>query len=184
MKKVIGHFSGNYGIGEPFVFQSKDNSLSHYQAGHPCHYYYLSGRVGRLMMNMLLLENKNSHKLFMKFGYIMCIAAFIIWLINAIEKFKALPTSSKVSFKYGDEGDKLLRFPIVTLCKDLQKGYYETPYFLNYIESCLTEGQSVEELVKKVSCISNLDFITNYICDTCLIIHCTAQGSSQLLVTI
>ena len=115
-------------------------------------------------MNMLLLKNQNqkNHKLFINFGYIICFAAFIIWLINAIEKFRALPTSSKVSFNYGDEGDKLLRFPIVTLCKDLQTvqnecsstvGYYESPYFLNYIESCLTEGESVEELVKKVSSI-------------------------------
>ena len=115
-------------------------------------------------MNMLLLKNQNqkNHKLFINFGYIICFAAFIIWLINAIEKFRALPTSSKVSFKYGDEGDKLLRFPIVTLCKDFKSvqnmcsstDYYESPYFINYIESCLTAGESVEELVKKVSFIS------------------------------
>ena len=98
----------------------------------------------------------------MYFGYIICFAAFMIWLINAIEKFRALPTSSKVSFKYGDEGDKLLRFPIVTLCKDFKSvqnmcsstDYHESPYFINYIESCLTAGESVEELVKKVSFIS------------------------------
>ena len=115
------------------------------------------------ILKMLLLKNNNHHhNLFMYFGYIICFATFMIWLINAIEKFRALPTSSKVSFKYGDEGDKLLRFPIVTLCKDFKSvqnmcsstDYYESPYFINYIESCLTAGESVEELVKKVSFIS------------------------------
>ena len=55
--------------------------------------------------------------LIVRLFYAICLIAFLVWLIQAIKKYQSMSTSSKISFKYGDDGNKLVRFPSVTICQ-------------------------------------------------------------------
>ena len=97
-----------------------------------------------------------------------CLLAFLVWLIHAISNYQSLATSSKISFKHGDDGDKMVRFPSVSIC---QSGEYDNagnvwndvetcnglstdpPYFLSYLEHCLESNvnTTLPELIQNVS---------------------------------
>ena len=34
-----------------------------------------------------------------------------------MDNYESMSTSSKISFRYGDNGDKLIKFPSITICK-------------------------------------------------------------------
>ena len=124
---------------------------------------------------------RKTHRIIVQFFNAICLSAFIVWLIQAIDNYQSLATSSKVSFKYGDTGDKTVRFPSVTICQsgdfhtneyadyDYYNGYgsnlwknvercgdtstTEPPYFLTYLEDCLESGknETVLDLMEKVT---------------------------------
>ena len=43
---------------------------------------------------------------------------FLYWSATAIVKFKSWPTSSKVSYRYGDDGHGNIDFPAISICMD------------------------------------------------------------------
>ena len=63
------------------------------------------------------MELDNTHKICTKIFQIICFAFFTLWFMYAWEDYQAFPTSSKISFKFGDNGEKLLKFPLLSLCK-------------------------------------------------------------------
>ena len=75
------------------------------------------------------IMDKRMQRIFWKFCYATCLIAFIIWLINAIDNYQSIPTSSKVSYEYGDREasinyvEKILRIltPIPPLTSLLHK---------------------------------------------------------------
>ena len=127
------------------------------------------------------MDVRKTHRIIVQFFNAICLSAFIVWLIQAIDNYQSLATSSKVSFKYGDTGDKTVRFPSVTICQsgdfhtneyadyDYYNGYgsnlwknvercgdtstTEPPYFLTYLEDCLEYGdnETVLDLMEKVT---------------------------------
>ena len=119
---------------------------------------------------------RTTHRIIVQFFHAICLTAFIVWLIQAIDNYQSLATSSKVSFKYGDEGDKTVRFPSVSICqsgdfhineyadygygsnlwKNVQRcggSITEPPYFLTYLEDCLESGdnETVLDLMEKIT---------------------------------
>ena len=65
--------------------------------------YYLFSNIGSGVM-----DNRKIYKIIVTFFYAICFIAFFIWLIQAIDNYQSLATSSKVSFKHGDDGDKMV----------------------------------------------------------------------------
>ena len=63
------------------------------------------------------MELDNTHRNCTKFFQIIGFVFFIIWFINIWEDYQMFPISSKISFKFGDNGEKLLKFPLLSLCK-------------------------------------------------------------------
>ena len=107
--------------------------------------------------------------------YLICLGFFLVWLTNAVQNYAAMPTTTNVAIKYGDDNMKNATFPSITFCKRpyvdefhwsgrkvflwkklepcINKSSISEPYFLSYLEECLQSGtqQTVAELVKKVS---------------------------------
>ena len=52
-----------------------------------------------------------------QFFYFLFSLTFVVWLISAMDSYQSMSTSSKISFRYGDNGDKLIKFPSITICK-------------------------------------------------------------------
>ena len=44
------------------------------------------------------------------------VLGLIAWSIYSIQKYLEWPTASTVTLNYGDNGDNLVRFPVVTIC--------------------------------------------------------------------
>ena len=63
------------------------------------------------------MELDNTHRNCTKFFQIIGFVFFIIWFINVWKDYQTFPISSKISFKFGDNGEKLLKFPLLSLCK-------------------------------------------------------------------
>ena len=98
------------------------------------------------------------HKLFWKVCYAICFGLFFVWLSFAIDNYLGYSTSSKISLNYGDNGNKLLRFPVVTLCKEVKKSTFymwknnekclsnqipnKPPFFYNFLENCLINNDN------------------------------------------
>ena len=130
------------------------------------------------------MEFNETMKCLRTFCYITCLSLFVAWLINAVENYVSMPTTSKFSLKYGDDGKKNARFPLVSICrvptfttqgntttvnlwnnaepcKNMPK--LSKPYFLSYLEACLENDKDVlvSELMEKVT--YNVDEVFNTI---------------------
>ena len=66
---------------------------------------------------MEILDFSKTRKAIVKFCYGFFLILFLVWLYQAVNNYQSWATSSKVSYKYGDEGDKLVRFPSVSICQ-------------------------------------------------------------------
>ena len=62
-------------------------------------------------------------------GTIVCFATFFIWSKLALEKLIAEPISSSISFKDGDDGRGLIKYPIVTFCPKSLSYFTQSPDF-------------------------------------------------------
>ena len=108
--------------------------------------------------------------------YIFFFTIFMAWLMYAIDNYQSLPTSSKFTLKYGDDGDKFVRYPSVTICKEPNVIFYELwqgfvnnlkedcnisdvnyfpepPYFLSLLENCLENSSNItaSDIVQKLT---------------------------------
>ena len=117
------------------------------------------------------MEFNETMKCLRTFCYITCLSLFIAWLINAVENYVSMPTTSKFSLKYGDDGKKNARFPLVSICRMPNKAnatsmrlwndaepcknmtILSKPYFLSYLETCLENEKdvTVSELMERVT---------------------------------
>ena len=126
--------------------------------------------------------------------YLTCFGLFLVWLGNAMKSYLAMPKTTNVSLKYGDDNKKNASFPSITFCKGpfgrfeeggmtmmvwnnntacSKNSRLEKPYFLSYIEDCLESGnnETVSELVNKVTYNPNEVFVN---------INTRPEGSSPL----
>ena len=69
---------------------------------------YLFSNIGSGVM-----DHRKIYKIIVTFFYAICFIAFFIWLIQAIDNYQSLATSSKVSFKHGDDGTMVKRCQII-----------------------------------------------------------------------
>ena len=53
--------------------------------------------------------------------YVLCCIAFGAWLMDAVNNYAKMWASSTVSLRNGDDGDRLVRFPVISLCKPADK---------------------------------------------------------------
>ena len=58
-----------------------------------------------------------THKVIWNFCFIICLLVFGGWFLSASSGYLEMSASSSVSMKFGDEGDKFVRFPTLTFCK-------------------------------------------------------------------
>ena len=115
-----------------------------------------------------VMDHRKIYKIIVTFFYAICFIAFFIWLIQAIDNYQSLATSSKVSFKHGDDGDKMVRFPSFSICESGNfedaafiwknmiscRGKLSPPFFLSYLEDCLESKEnndSIVELIKSIT---------------------------------
>ena len=120
--------------------------------------------------------NNRSKNIIISFFYLIGLMAFSLWLYQANQKYQSWETSTKISYKHGDIGDKMVRFPSVSIC---QMGAFDSanstlwknvspckefkddpPYFLKYLEDCLESdiNMNLTELIQAVS-FEPTDFI-------------------------
>ena len=99
--------------------------------------------------------------------YSIFLCLFFAWLINAVENYISMPTTTKVALKYGDDNKKNISFPTLTFCKKPvtytklwndapfcgNKTVLSSPYFLSYMEACLesNSNETVSELLARVT---------------------------------
>ena len=126
------------------------------------------------------MELNDTLKFLRFFCYVTCLSLFVAWLINAVENYVSMPTTTKYTLKYGDDGKKNARFPLVSICRmpSVSNGSMKLwnnaepcknmsvlskPYFLSYLETCLEndKDQSVTELIDKVT--YDIDQVFRYI---------------------
>ena len=55
-------------------------------------------------------------EIFRKLCLMVFLGSFLFWLYGAISNYQSLPTTSKVFYKYGDDGNKNIVYPSVTFC--------------------------------------------------------------------
>ena len=112
----------------------------------------------QLIINMTL---ERTHQVIWKSCYAFFVLLFVIWFFTAIGNYMTRSASSSVSLKFGDSGDKMVVFPVLTFCKylDPKAGLWrgirytckgkelinlQPPYFMNYINDCLEHDDSLE----------------------------------------
>ena len=103
-------------------------------------------------------------KVLQKVWYLICFSVFTVWLFLAIENYKSWPTVTNYKVKYGDDGNKKAKFPLVSICRlptkvdDEMRLWQETnpcanltklsePYFLSYLETCLESNIEIPVIV-------------------------------------
>ena len=103
-------------------------------------------------MTKTALSNR-SKNIIISFFYVILLMAFSLWLYQANQTYQSWETSTKISYKHGDVGDKMVRFPSVSICQigafDRHEGVLwknvspckefkdNPPYFLTYLKDCL-----------------------------------------------
>ena len=55
---------------------------------------------------------------FKVFSLLTLTTIFLYWSATAIVKFKSLPTSSTVAYRFGDDGHGNIDFPAISICMD------------------------------------------------------------------
>ena len=113
---------------------------------------------------------ERTYKIIWRIFFTVFFTLFVIWLVSASQKYMMKTASSSVTMKLGDEGDKMVVFPVLTLCKSLDakrefwkgithacKGQNLTeldpPYFIHYLKDCLEADPNlkVEDLIKDLT---------------------------------
>jgi sulfur carrier protein ThiS len=114
---------------------------------------------------MLLLSKQVEQKV--KGFFVVTLAVIFFYLAaKSIEKYWSYPVSSKITYKYGEDGQGNGHFPAISFCKppyDSNKlkwknqrdcGKQQTNlYFIDFMENCLTldENVTVEELLSEIT---------------------------------
>ena len=57
---------------------------------------------------------------------------FLYWSATAIVKFKSLPTSSTVAYRFGDDGHGNIDFPAISICMDDLGPIVKSPNGMKY----------------------------------------------------
>ena len=137
--------------------------------------------TSKLVKHSIEMNIEIACTVFYRISYVLFLGIFIVWLINAIDNYSAFPTTSKFRLKYGDDGRKNARFPLVSFCRIPTKANHTTmklwndakpcknmsilskPYFLSYLETCLENDKdvTVDELMERVT--YNVDEVFNTI---------------------
>ena len=71
----------------------------------PCPYIFLNFQLIMIMMRVW------------NFFFLLFSLIFLVWLINSLDRYNSMSASSKISFRYGDDGDRLVKFPSISICK-------------------------------------------------------------------
>ena len=112
----------------------------------------------QFIVNMTL---ERTHQVIWNSCYAFFVLLFVVWFFTAIGNYMTRSASSSVSLKFGDSGDKMVVFPVLTFCKFLDpkaglwRGITKTckgeplvnlqpPMFMNYIKDCLEHDSSLK----------------------------------------
>ena len=107
----------------------------------------------------------------LKYLFLLVNLSVLVWWSNhSISAYSDMPTASTLSLKYGEDGHKLVKFPLISICyykrpiQVIEDNKYwknkkfckkpEIPFFLSYLEGCLESGNntnSLEELIKSIT---------------------------------
>ena len=117
-------------------------------------------------MYVINMPLERTYKIIWNIFFAIFFTLFVIWLVSASQKYVMKTASSSVTMKLGDEGDKMVVFPVLTLCKSIDpkrefwkgithacKGQNLTdlypPYFIHYLKDCLEADPNlkVEDLI-------------------------------------
>ena len=71
----------------------------------------------KLGPSVVKMGRDQTHKVIWNFCFIICLFVFGGWFLSASSGYLEMSASSSVSMKFGDEGDKFVRFPTLTFCK-------------------------------------------------------------------
>ena len=69
---------------------------------------------------------------FKVFSLVTLTIIFLYWSATAIIKFKSLPTSSTVAYRFGDDGHGNIDFPAISICMDDLGPIVKSPYGMKY----------------------------------------------------
>ena len=83
------------------------------------------------------MKHKGAHNVlnslilaFKVFSLLTLTTIFLYWSTTAIVKFKSLPTSSTVAYRFGDDGHGNIDFPAISIC-------LETDFFFTSLQGIL-----------------------------------------------
>ena len=108
-----------------------------------------------------IMTLEQTHKIIIKGCYAFFVLLFLIWFFMALGNYMTQSVSSSVSLKFGDSGDNMVVFPVLTFCKALElktglwRGINKTckgeamtklppPLFISYIKECLEVDETLE----------------------------------------
>ena len=112
---------------------------------------------------------------FKVFSLLTLTAIFLYWSATAIVKYKSLPTSSTVAYRFGDDGHGNIDFPAISICLDTsfffssiaklstgmkykcRPGYGNLRNFFESLENCTASTPEGESRI----CKSDIIFILN-----------------------
>ena len=102
----------------------------------------------KLGSSVVKMGRDQTHKVIWNFCFIICLFVFGGWFLSASSGYLEMSASSSVSMKFGDEGDKFVRFPTLTFCKvslihDLWRNQHPCKRLSN-LNSCLAKPNMSE----------------------------------------
>ena len=67
--------------------------------------------------NTMTKPLESTHNLIWRFSYALSCLAFGAWFMYAANNYLKMSASSTVSLKNGDDGDRFVKFPVMSFCK-------------------------------------------------------------------
>ena len=111
-----------------------------------------------------------THTIIWQFCYLICLLIFLVWLNSAVRNYLTNSASSSVSLKIGDNGDKLVHFPVLTFCKEIDPMHGKIwrdvnpcktefkemipPFFFAYLIDCLEDPKNTKNITTLVNGVS------------------------------
>ena len=71
---------------------------------------------------MTKYQLESTHNLIWRISYALSCLAFGAWFMYAANNYLKMSASSSVSLKNGDDGDRFVKFPLMSFCKSVSIG--------------------------------------------------------------
>ena len=104
-----------------------------------------------------MMKHKRAHNVldslilaFKVFSLLTLTTVFLYWSTTAIVKFKSLPTSSTVAYRFGDDGHGNIDFPAISVCLDTSFFFSKIYKLVNGIKYKCRPSGNVENFVESL----------------------------------